>query len=501
MTFPSAPTWWEDREAFVLRAAEDDSSVDDSSFSVEDTPFSADLLALLADVEAAFAETGAGTPGWEDPHHDPAAPGERRDSRDEEYSRCSDPGKYRILWTRAEAWTRVLTARGWADAVEFEVGAQFPWAIEPHVDRYRTTLLRPRRPGAQPLVLVRTAPDDAAGSTDLARDDAVVPDVVVGLGEPAVAVLEPDCLCDACDSGSRDLLEELDQAILSIVDGSSEVVRSSAGSSTRTSFGAEGGGTDGPATSLQITAGPWADGWTPRPLCPPIEPLSPMESAWRDEMLRDPWPVRLLDTALAVLPAPLEGRIHRLRTGRSAPSTRYATAVDPGVAITAPLDALENPPDGYCRMNRSVLVTAMDFGQASSAVLCWVVHRRAGLRVAASHTSAEPGAQVHLRLGIGPLSILAPCRVLWVIDEPDRVGFAYGTLPGHPESGIEQFTVTRTDSGVVRFHLDAVSKPATWYARLGRPVSRLVQEIVTRRYLRALSTRAAPVVDMARRVG
>ncbi|MGO2774949.1 MAG: DUF1990 family protein, partial [Brachybacterium tyrofermentans] len=195
-------------------------------------------------------------------------------------------------------------------------------------------------------------------------------------------------------------------------------------------------------------------------------------------------------------------RIHRLRTGRTAPPTRYATAVDPDVAITAPLDALENPPDGYRLMHRSALVTAMDFETASSAVRGWVVHRRAGLQVSASHGKAEPGAQVHLRLGIGPLSILAPCRVLWVIDEPDRAGFAYGTLPGHPESGIEQFTVTRTGTGtgtgtgagagtdVVRFHLDAVSKPATWYARLGRPVSRLVQEVVTRRYLRALSTPA-----------
>lgn len=270
----------------------------------------------------------------------------------------------------------------------------------------------------------------------------------------------------------------------------------------RTSFGAESGsGTDDPATSLRITASPWADDWTPRPLCPPIEPLSPMESTWQNEMLRDPWPARLFDTALAVLPAPLEGRIHRLRTGRSAPPTRYATAVDSEQTITAPLDALENPPEGYRRMRRSALVPAMDFETASSAVRGWVVHRRAGLQVAASHRQAEPGAQVHLRLGIGPLSILAPCRVLWVIDEPDRAGFAYGTLPGHPESGIEQFTVTRTDTGVVRFHLDAVSKPAAWYARLGAPVSRVVQEVVTRRYLRALSTRAAPVVDMARRVG
>ena len=33
----------------------------------------------------------------------------------------------------------------------------------------------------------------------------------------------------------------------------------------------------------------------------------------------------------------------------------------------------------------------------------------------------------------------APCRVVYVIDEPDIRGFAYGTLPGHPESGEERF--------------------------------------------------------------
>ena len=34
-----------------------------------------------------------------------------------------------------------------------------------------------------------------------------------------------------------------------------------------------------------------------------------------------------------------------------------------------------------------------------------------------------------------------PCRVVYVVDEPDRRGFAYGTLPGHPESGEELFLV------------------------------------------------------------
>ena len=70
-----------------------------------------------------------------------------------------------------------------------------------------------------------------------------------------------------------------------------------------------------------------------------------MDSSWTEEMLREPWPTRLLDITLAVLPVPLETRINRLRPGRSGTLTSYATLVDPERAITAPLDALENPPE------------------------------------------------------------------------------------------------------------------------------------------------------------
>lgn len=68
---------------------------------------------------------------------------------------------------------------------------------------------------------------------------------------------------------------------------------------------------------------------------------------------------------------------------------------------------------------------------------------------------------------------------------PDRAGFAYGTLPGHPESGEEAFVVSRAPDGV-RFTITAFSRPATWLARLGGPVTLLGQEYFTRRYLRAL---------------
>ena len=43
----------------------------------------------------------------------------------------------------------------------------------------------------------------------------------------------------------------------------------------------------------------------------------------------------------------------------------------------------------------------------------------------------------------------APVRVVYVIDEPNRKGFAYGTLDGHPESGEESWIVDQTDDGSV----------------------------------------------------
>jgi len=50
---------------------------------------------------------------------------------------------------------------------------------------------------------------------------AVDAGVSLGVGDPAVLVLAaPDCGCDACDSGSQDALDELDEYMLSVVTGS-----------------------------------------------------------------------------------------------------------------------------------------------------------------------------------------------------------------------------------------------------------------------------------------
>jgi uncharacterized protein (UPF0548 family) len=66
-------------------------------------------------------------------------------------------------------------------------------------------------------------------------------------------------------------------------------------------------------------------------------------------------------------------------------------------------------------------------------------------------------------------------RIVYVIDEPRRSGFAYGTLPGHPERGEERFLVEWLPDDEVWYDLRAFSRPRHWAARLGRPVARAFQ--------------------------
>ena len=120
------------------------------------------------------------------------------------------------------------------------------------------------------------------------------------------------------------------------------------------------------------------------------------------------------------------------------------------------------------------------FEQAASAVMRYGMLRGAGLRVTATTEVAEVGTDVLGRLG--PFS--APCRVVYVVDEANRRGFAYGSLPGHAVAGEEMFGV-RYEPADDSVHAEVVafSKPATWWSQIGAPVASMVQWVITRRYL------------------
>ena len=145
-------------------------------------------------------------------------------------------------------------------------------------------------------------------------------------------------------------------------------------------------------------------------------------------------------------------------------------------------------PAGYRHLHRSRIVGAgVDrFEGAASALLGWRMHRGAGVSVRASSESVIEGAVAVLRLGWGPVGVNAPVRVVYTLDEPHRRGFAYGTLPGHPESGEEAFVVELGEDGQVRAHIRAFSRSASRLARAGGPVTHHIQSWVTNRYLRAL---------------
>jgi len=96
------------------------------------------------------------------------------------------------------------------------------------------------------------------------------------------------------------------------------------------------------------------------------------------------------------------------------------------------------------------------------------------------------GMTAKLKIAVGPISVLAPVRVVYVIDEPNRIGFAYGTMVGHPESGEESFVVEKRDDDSVWFTIRSFSRPSTWKYRLAGPYLRYQQAKITRKYLHAL---------------
>jgi uncharacterized protein (UPF0548 family) len=98
-----------------------------------------------------------------------------------------------------------------------------------------------------------------------------------------------------------------------------------------------------------------------------------------------------------------------------------------------------------------------------------------------------PGDSVVLEIPFGPFHVTAPARVVYVVNDLNRKGFAYGTLPGHPESGEESFIVEQTDDGSVWLEISAFSRPANGFWWLVYPVLRLSQAYYTRRYFESLS--------------
>lgn len=143
------------------------------------------------------------------------------------------------------------------------------------------------------------------------------------------------------------------------------------------------------------------------------------------------------------------------------------------------------PPPGYRHLGfaTQIGVGQQRFDAAADAVMHWGMQRGAGLRVKASSDVVGVGEVVLVGLGF----LRAPCRVVYVIDEPEVRGFAYGTLPGHPESGEERFVVRHDPvTAAVFAEVSSFSRPVTWWAKAAGPVTTVAQRIIAKRYVHGL---------------
>jgi uncharacterized protein (UPF0548 family) len=187
------------------------------------------------------------------------------------------------------------------------------------------------------------------------------------------------------------------------------------------------------------------------------------------------------------------------------PGNGTETGLHPGDAALGPT------PDGYRYFRRSIRLgrssepedagLSRTFERARAMLQAWAPQVGAGMTIeidsaAGAEDTFTPlpppsvGLEGILRSRVaGVIALRAPFRVVAAdFTSANHAGYAYETLPGHPERGREAFYVTRED-GVVEFTVMAFSQPAVWYSRLGGPVTRIIQNRYTNKYLLAMAVR------------
>jgi hypothetical protein len=142
-------------------------------------------------------------PSWPNPHPWAGSP------LDDEYSRVTAPERYAIVHARARAWTDAL---GDLPGVEVETlppgtGDDGDDGDAGGTERFdRGVRITSSRTGTLPLLLL--------------EHDTPLAMLTVAIVEPRVVVeRQPACGCDACDSGSADLLDAIDERIGAVVSG------------------------------------------------------------------------------------------------------------------------------------------------------------------------------------------------------------------------------------------------------------------------------------------
>ena len=136
----------------------------------------------------------------------------------------------------------------------------------------------------------------------------------------------------------------------------------------------------------------------------------------------------------------------------------------------------ETPPGYVIDHNRQRLGDgAATFERAKAAIRQWKMFPAPWTVIEPVTTPITEGETLAVHVRVLGIWWLNATRIVYVIDEPRRFGFAYGTLPGHAERGEERFTVEWLDDDSVWYDVLAFSRPRHIFARLAYPLTRMFQ--------------------------
>ena len=209
--------------------------------------------------------------------------------------------------------------------------------------------------------------------------------------------------------------------------------------------------------------------------------------------------------------------------------TRRSTFTDQSVtygAIGATLDPdlLRYPPAGFRPAEDSVKLGSgrERFERAADELMTWGVQKGAGFEIAevtpgtgaqytgiaydadGSPLAEQPAARVEQRFAADGTPFVSagmtatlkrrgrlrtrsiPMLVVYVVDEPGRIGFAYGTTGDAPEHGEESFVLEHRDDDSVWLTIRSALEPRGGIRRLFAPLVRRRRRELTKSELRAL---------------
>jgi uncharacterized protein (UPF0548 family) len=130
--------------------------------------------------------------------------------------------------------------------------------------------------------------------------------------------------------------------------------------------------------------------------------------------------------------------------------------------------------------------------QAARALRGWAAHQGIGARPHPPRAELAEGTTLLVVAPFGPLEMAVPNRIVAVVDEPARFGFAYGTLAGHDEVGEELFLAEAVAPGRLRLSATIHARPGSRPARAVGPLVTLLSHAAARRYLEAWAAAVAP---------